>query len=159
MPAWFARLEFFIHTPKMISEDPFAFRRMFHLSLSYAAVVLVLLSYGPLEQLFSEPVTPERVREAAGAIGALLPAVMAVAAVVAGMVRKVLFYFGGVSRRSLGAVLAVGTFWHLPLTLLVAHAAAPHEPGAWMLPVWFTALGAVASLVLLLALKRAFRKP
>ncbi len=141
----------------MIQEDPFAYRRIFNISLSYAAVVLVLLSYEPVAQLFSEAVTPERIRETAGAIGALLPAVMAVAAVVAGMVRKALFHFGGVNRRSLGVVFLLGTFWHLPLTLLVAHSAAPHEPGAWMLPVWFTGLGAVASLALLLALWRAFK--
>jgi hypothetical protein len=48
----------------------------------------------------------------------------------------------------------VGTFWHLPLTLLLAHAAAPHEPEAWQLPLWFTGIGAVGSLVLLLALRR-----
>ena len=112
------------------------------------------LSYESLEQLLSEPVTLERVRETAGAIGALIPAGMAVAAVVAGMVRKVLFTYGGVSRRSLWVVFLVGTFWHLPLTLLLAHAAAPHEPEAWQLPLWFTGIGAVASLVLLLALRR-----
>ena len=138
----------------MIQEDPFAYRRIFNLSLSYGVVVLALLSYGPLEQLFGEAVTLERVRETVGSIGALLPACMAVAAVVAGVVRKVLFHFGGVNRRSLGAVFLVGTLWHLPLTLLVAYAAAPHEPGAWMLPVWFTGLGTVASLALLLVLYR-----
>ena len=68
--------------------------------------------------------------------------------------RKVLFSYGGVSRRSLWVVFLVGTFLHLPLTLLLAHAAAPHEPEAWQLPLWFTGIGAVASLVLLLALRR-----
>ena len=148
-----------IFSTMIIQEDPYAYRRIFNLSLSYGAVMLALLSYEPLEQLFSEAVTPERIRETAGAIGALLPACMAVAAVVAGVVRKVLFHFGGVNRRSLGAVFLTGTFWHLPLTLLIAHAAAPHEPGAWMLPVWFTGLGAAASLVLLLVLRRLGKVP
>lgn len=133
-------------------EDPFSFRRLFQLSLSYGGVVLALLCYEPLQELFSEPVTAERVRETASSIGALLPVGMAVAAVVAGMVRKVLFRFGGVTRRSLWVICLLGTFWHLPLTLLVAHSAAPHEPDAWQLPLWFTGMGAVASLALCCAL-------
>ena len=115
---------------------------------------MAFLSYEPLVQLLSAPVTLERVRETAGAIGALIPAGMAVAAVVAGMVRKVLFSYGGVSRRSLWVVFLVGTFWHLPLTLLLAHAAAAHEADAWMLPLWFSGIGCAASLVLLVALRR-----
>ena len=136
----------------MIQEDPFAYRRIFNLSLSYGAVVLAFLSYEPLEQLLSEPVTLERVRETAGAIGALIPAGMAVAAVVAGMVRKVLFTYGGVSRRSLWVVFLVGTFWHLPLTLPLARAAAAHDPDSWHLPLYFTGVALAASLALLLAL-------
>lgn len=137
----------------ILQEDPFSFRRLFQLSLSYGGVVLALLCYEPLQELFSEPVTAERVRETASAIGALLPVGMAVAAVVAGMVRKVLFRFGGVNRRSLGVIYLLGTFWHLPLTLLVAHAAAAHEAGAWWLPLWFTGMGAVASAALVWALR------
>ena len=144
----------YFFTQMMIQEDPFAYRRIFNLSLSYGAVVFAFLSYEPLAQLLSAPVTLERVRETAGAIGALIPAGMAVAAVVAGMVRKVLFSYGGVSRRSLWVVFLVGTFWHLPLTLLLAHAAAAHEADAWMLPLWFSGIGCAASLVLLLALRR-----
>lgn len=87
--------------------------------------------------------------------GALVPVGMAVAAVVAGMVRKLLFVCGGVNARSLGGIFLLGTFWHLPLTLLVAHAAAGHESGAWMLPLYFTAAGAVASVVLVLVLRKA----
>ena len=143
----------------MIAQDPFAYRRIFELSMSYGAVVFALLCYEPLKQLAGEAITAERVRETAAAIGALLPVVMAVAAVVAGMVRKVLFHFGGVNRRSLGCVFLLGTFWHLPLTLLVAHSAAPHEPGAWMLPLWFTAMGALASVALLCALRRIVTTP
>lgn len=138
----------------MLQEDPFSFRRLFQLSMSYGGVVLALLCYEPLQELFREPVTAERVRETASSIGALLPVGMAVAAVVAGMVRKVLFRFGGVNRRSLWAIYLLGTFWHLPLTVLVAHAAAPHEPTAWQLPLWFTGMGAVASLVLICAVWR-----
>ena len=135
-------------------EDPFAFRALFNRSLSYGAVVFAALCYEPLSELFSEQLTAERVRETAGALGALLPVVMAVSAVVAGMVRKVLFTCGGVNRHSLGIIFLLGTFWHLPLTLLVAHSAAPHEPEAWQLPLWFTVLGLVASLALLCALRR-----
>lgn len=138
----------------MPPEDPFAFRNLFNRSLAYAAVVFAALYYEPLKELFAEPVTAERVRETAGA---LLPVAMAVAAVVAGMVRKVLFHYAGVNRRSLGTIFLLGSFWHLPLTLLVAYSAAPHEPAAWQLPLWFTALGAVASLALLAALRRLVR--
>ena len=138
-------------------EDPFSFRALFNRSLSYGAVVFAALCYAPLKELLAEPLTPERLRETAGALGALLPVVMAVAAVVAGMVRKVFFTCGGVNRRSLGIIFLLGTFWHLPLTLLVAHSAARHEPVAWQLPLWFTALGLVASLVLTVVLWRSVR--
>lgn len=138
----------------MHQQDPFAYRRIFNFCLSYGGVVLLFLCYDPLQQLFSEPVTSGRVRETAGAIGALLPVGMAVAAAVAGMVRKALFHYGGVNRRSLGTIFLLGTFWHLPLTLLLAHAAAPHEPHAWYLPLGFTGIGALASLILLLTLSR-----
>lgn len=138
-------------------EDPFAFRALFNRSLSYGAVVFAALCYEPLRELFSEQLTAERVRETAGALGALLPVVMAVSAVVAGMVRKVLFTCGGVNRHSLGIIFLLGTFWHLPLTLLVAHSASTHEPEAWQLPLWFTVLGLVASLALLCALRRIVR--
>ena len=137
----------------MMQQDPFAYRRIFEFSLSYGAVVLVMLSCEPLQQLFSEPVTMERVRETAATLGGMVPACMAVAAVVAGMVRKVLFHCGGVSRRSLGIIFLLGGFWHLPLTLLVAHAAAPHDAEAWLLPIWFSGVGVVASGALLLALR------
>ena len=138
-------------------EDPFSFRALFNRSLSYGLVVFAALCCEPLKELFAEPVTAERVRETAGAVGALLPVVMAVAAVVAGMVRKVFFTCGGVNRRSLGIIFLLGTFWHLPLTLLVAHSAARHEPAAWQLPLWFTALGLVASLALTVVLWRSVR--
>ncbi len=138
----------------MIPQDPFSFRSVFNRALAYGAVVFAALCYEPLRQLFNEPVTADRIRETASSIGALLPVVMAVAAVVAGMVRKVLFHFGGVNRHSLWSIFLLGTFWHLPLTLLAAHTAAPHEPGAWMLPVWFSALGGVASIALICAIWR-----
>lgn len=141
----------------MPPEDPFAFRALFNRSLAYGAVVLAALCYEPLRDLFDAPVTSERVRETAGAVGALLPVAMAVSAVVAGMVRKVLFACGGVNRRSLGYIFLLGTFWHLPLTLLVAYSAAPHEPDAWQLPIWFTALGLAASLALLCSIQRIVR--
>lgn len=135
--------------------NPFAFRNLFQLSMSYGGVGFLLLCLGPLRDLLAEPVTLERLRETAGAVGALVPVGMAVAAVVAGMVRKLLFVCGGVNARSLGGIFLLGTFWHLPLTLLVAHAAAGHESGAWMLPLYFTAAGAVASVVLVLVLRKA----
>lgn len=138
----------------MMHTDPFAYRRIFNFCLSYGGVVLLLLCFEPLQKIFSEPVTAERVRETAGSIGALLPVGMAVAAVVAGMVRKLLFRYGGVNRQSLGAVFLLGSFWHLPLTLLVAYSAAPHEPRAWLLPLWFSAVGMLASVVLVLVLRR-----
>lgn len=138
----------------MLQQDPFAFRRIFNFCLSYGGVVFLFLCYDPVQQLFREQVTPERVRETAGAIGALLPVVMAVAAAVAGMVRKTFFHCGGVNRCSLGIIFLLGTFWHLPLTLLLAHAAAPHEPQAWYLPLGFTGIGALASLVLVFVLLR-----
>lgn len=141
----------------MPPEDPFAFRNLFNRSLAYGAVVFAALCYEPLKELFAEPVTAERVRATAGALGALLPVAMAVAAVVAGMVRKVLFHHAGVNRRSLGTIFLLGSFWHLPLTLLVAYSAAPHEPAAWQLPLRFTALGVVASLALIGALWRLVR--
>ncbi len=139
-------------------EDPFSFRSLFNRSLSYGAVVFAALCYAPLKELLAEPLTPERLRETAGALGALLPVVMAVAAVVAGMVRKVFFTCGGVNRRSLGIIFLLGTFWHLPLTLLVAYAAAPHEPAAWQLPIRFTFLGIAASLALVCTLRRIIRR-
>ncbi len=139
-------------------EDPFSFRSLFNRSLSYGAVVFAALCYAPLKELLAEPLTPERLRETAAALGALLPVVMAVAAVVAGMVRKVFFTCGGVNRRSLGIIFLLGTFWHLPLTLLVAYAAAPHEPAAWQLPIRFTFLGIAASLALVCALRRIIRR-
>ena len=141
----------------MIADDPFSFRHIFNRSMAYGAVVFLLLCYTPVRDLLSEAVTAERLRETAGSIGGLVPVAMAVSAVVAGMVRKVFFSCGGVNRRSLGIIFLLGTFWHLPLTLLVAYSAAPHEPAAWQLPLWFTALGLVASLVLLCALRRTVR--
>lgn len=138
----------------MITDDPFSFRHLFHRSMAYGAVVFLLLCYTPLRELLGAPVTAERLREAAGSMGALVPVAMAVSAVVAGMVRRVLFRCGGVNRRSLGYIALLGTLWHLPLTLLVAHAAAPHEADAWYLPLYFTAMGAAASLALLCALRR-----
>lgn len=139
-------------------EDPFSFRSLFNRSLSYGAVVFAALCHAPLKELLAEPLTPERLRETAAALGALLPVVMAVAAVVAGMVRKVFFTCGGVNRRSLGIIFLLGTFWHLPLTLLAAYAAAPHEPAAWQLPIRFTFLGIAASLALVCALRRIIRR-
>lgn len=135
--------------------NPFAFRNLFQLSMSYGGVVFLLLCLGPVRELLAEPVTLERLRETAGAVGALVPVGMAVAAVVAGMVRKLLFSCGGVNARSLGGIFLLGSLWHLPLTLLVAHAAAGREAGAWRLPLYFTAAGAVASVVLVLVLRKA----
>ena len=143
----------------MIADDPFSFRHIFNRSMAYGAVVFLLLCYSPLQELFSAPVTAERLRETAGSMGGLVPVAMAVSAVVAGLVRWLLFRFGGVNRRSLGYIFLLGTFWHLPLTLLVAHAAAPHEPQAWYLPLYFTAVGAVASLALLCAIRRIAAAP
>lgn len=142
----------------MIEQDPFAYRRLFNLSMSYGAVVFLLLCSGPVRDFLSEPATVDRVRETAGAIGALVPAGMAVSAVVAGVVRKILFHCGGVNRRSLWAVFLAGTFWHLPFTLLVARAAAEHEPAAWTLPLRFTLVGLVASAALVFTLRLAFRR-
>lgn len=138
----------------MIADDPFSFRHIFNRSMAYGAVVFLLLCYTPVRDLLSEAVTAERLRETAGSIGGLVPVAMAVSAVVAGMVRKLLFLHGGVNRRSLVYIFLLGTFWHLPLTLLVAHSAAAHEPDAWQLPLYFTAVGAVASLALLCSIRR-----
>ena len=138
-------------------EDPFAYRRLFNLSMSYGGVVFAFLCSEPLRQLCSDAVTPERLRETAGAIGALLPVGMAVAAAVAALVRRVLFRCGGVNRRSLGFVFLLGTLWHLPLSLPLAHAAAAHDSGAWQMPVYFTGICLVASLALLLTLHLGFQ--
>ena len=113
-------------------QDPFAYRRLFNLSMSYGGVVFAFLCYEPLSQLAGEAITPERIRETAGAIGALLPVGMAVAAAVAALVRSILFRCGGINRRSLGIITLLGTLWHLPL--------------------YFTGVALAASLALLLAL-------
>jgi hypothetical protein len=103
-----------------------------------------------VSQLFSEPLSLERVRRTLGDIGAFLPAMMAVSALVAGMVRLVLFHFGGVNSRSLGVSFLLGAFWHLPLTLLVVSNAAEYgEADAWSVFFGFVGAGVVASLVLL----------
>ena len=133
-------------------QDPFAYRRLFDLSMSYGGVVFAFLCYEPLRQLAGETITPDRIRETAGAIGALLPVGMAVAAAVAAMVRSTLFRCGGINRRSLGIISLLGTLWHLPLTLPLAKAAAAHDPGSWHLPLYFTGVALAASLALLLAL-------
>ena len=132
----------------MIQQDPFAYRHLFNLSMSYGGVVFAFLCYEPLHQLAGESITPDRIRETAGAIGALLPVGMAVAAVVAAMVRRTLFRCGGINRRSLSIITLLGIFWHLPLTLPLAHAAAAHEAGAWQLPLYFTGVALAASLAL-----------
>lgn len=133
-------------------QDPFAYRRLFNLSMSYGGVVFAFLCYEPLSQLAGEAFTPERIRETAGAIGALLPVGMAVAAAVAAMVLSILFRCGGINRRSLGIITLLGTLWHLPLTLPLARAAAAHDPDSWHLPLYFTGVALAASLALLLAL-------
>ncbi len=139
-------------------QDPFAYRRLFNLSMSYGGVVFAFLCYEPLHQLAGESITPERLRETAGAIGALLPVGMAVAAAVAALVRRVLFCSGGINRRSLGIITLLGVFWHLPLTLPLAHAAAAHDADAWQLPLYFTGVALVASLALLITLLRHGRQ-
>ena len=42
--------------------DPFSFRRLFNLSMSYGGVVFLILCLGPLKPLLEEPVTPELLR-------------------------------------------------------------------------------------------------
>lgn len=133
----------------MMEHDPFAFRRLFNISMSYGGVVFLLLCISPLRQLTSEAITAESLQAAGAAIGGLLPVGMAISAVVAGMVRKVLFHCGGINRQSLRAVFLLGAFWHLPLTLCLAHAASRHEPGtAWQLLLYFTATSLVAAAAL-----------
>ena len=90
--------------------DPFSFRRLFNLSMSYGGVVFLILCLGPLKPLLEAPITPELLREAAGGIGALLPVGMGISAVVAGVVRKLLFRYGGVNKASLWAIFLVGSF-------------------------------------------------
>ena len=136
--------------------DPFSFRRLFNLSMSYGGVVFLILCLGPLKPLLEEPVTPELLSAAAGGIGALVPVGMGLSAVVAEVVRKLLFRYGGVNKSSLWAVFLVGSFWQLPLSLSIAYAAAEHEPGVWMLPVWFTAGATLAAAVLVAVLYRSF---
>ncbi len=146
----------------MIEQDPFAFRRLFNISMSYGGVVFLLLCVSPLQQLTSEPVTAESLQAAGAAIGGLVPVGMAIAAVVAGIVRKVLFHYRGINRRSLSTIFLLGAFWHLPLTLCLAQAASKHEPGtAWQLPLYFTAtsLAAAAALTLTLWKGSPGRKP
>ena len=140
-------------------EDPFTYRRVFNATLSYGAALLVMVSCVLVAQLFSEPLSLERVRQTLGDIGAFLPAMMAVSALVAGMVRLVLFHFGGVNRRSLGVSFLLGAFWHLPLTLLVTSNAAEYEgeASAWAVFFYMTGAGVVAALVLLPFLYRLGR--
>lgn len=137
----------------MMEQDPFAFRRLFNISMSYGGVVFLLLCASPLRQLTSEAITAESLQAAGAAIGGLVPMGMAISAVVAGMVRKVLFHCGGINRQSLRSVFLLGAFWHLPLTLCLAHAVSRHEPGtAWQLPIYFTATSLVAAAALCAAL-------
>ena len=136
--------------------DPFSYRRLFNLSMSYGGVVFLILCLGPLKPLLEEPVTPELLRTAAGGIGALVPVGMGLSAMAAGVVRKLLFRYGGVNKSSLWAVFLVGSFWQLPLSLSIASAAAGHEPGVWMLPLWFTAGAMLAAAVLVAVLYRNF---
>lgn len=135
--------------------DPFSFRRLFNLSMSYGGVVFLILCLGPLKPLLEEAVTPELLRAAAGGIGALVPVGMGLSAMTAGVVRKMLFRYGGVNKSSLWAVFLVGSLWQLPLSLSIASAAAGHEPGVWILPLWFTAGATLASAVLVAVLYRA----
>ncbi|MBR5889629.1 MAG: hypothetical protein IKY92_06270 [Akkermansia sp.] len=136
--------------------DPFSFRRLFNLSMSYGGVVFLILCLGPLKPLLEAPITPELLREAAGGIGALLPVGMGISAVVAGVVRKLLFRYGGVNKASLWAIFLVGSFWQLPLSLGIASAAAEHEPGVWMLPLYFTAGAMLAAAILVAVLYKGF---
>ena len=135
--------------------DPFSFRRLFNLSMSYGGVVFLILCLGPLNPLLEEPVTQELLSAAAGGIGALVPVGMGLSAMAAGVVRKMLFRYGGVNKSSLWAVFLVGSFWQLPLSLSIASAAAGHEPGVWILPLRFTAGATLASAVLVAVLYRA----
>ncbi len=132
--------------------DPFAYRRLFNISMSYGGVIFLLLCLGPLQTLFAETITPERIRDAATSIGGMIPVAMGISAAVAGMVRKVVFRMGGINRQSLCWVFMLGAFWQLPFTLCVAYAAAKHETAAWELPVYFTAACSLAAAVLTLAL-------
>ena len=44
-------------------QDPFAYRRLFNLSMSYGGVVFAFLCYEPLSQLAGETITPEQAEE------------------------------------------------------------------------------------------------
>lgn len=133
--------------------EPYAYRRLFHLSMSYGAVVFLLLCAGPLQELFREPSTAESLRATGAGIGGLLPVGMGVSALIAGLVRKILFRHGGINRRSLGIIFLVGAFWHLPLTLCLAAAAREHEPEtAAKLLLYFPAISLVAAAALTLTL-------
>lgn len=137
----------------MLEADPFAYRRLFNLSMSYGAVVFLLLCAGPLQELLREPITAGSLRTAGGSIGGLLPVGMGVSALIAGMVRKVLFRQGGINRRSLGIIFLLGAFWHLPLTLCLASAARAHEPEtAEKILLYFPGISLVAAAALTLTL-------
>ncbi len=133
--------------------DPFAYRRLFNLSMSYGAVVFLLLCAGPLQELFREPITAESLRAAGAGIGGLLPVGMGIAALMAGLVRKILFRHSGINRRSLSIIFLAGAFWHLPLTLCLASATHKHEPDtAVKLLLYFPAISMAAAAVLTLTL-------
>jgi hypothetical protein len=137
----------------MVDADPFAYRRLFNLSMSYGGSVFLLLCAGPLQELFSNPVTAESLRAAGAGIGGLLPVGMGISALIAGMVRKVLFRHSGINRRSLGIIFLLGAFWHLPLTLCLASAARTHEPEtAEKILLYFPGISLVAAASLTLTL-------
>lgn len=137
--------------------DPYAYRRLFNLSMSYGGVLLLLVSLGLLRPLLEEPAQLERWREAAGSVAALLPVGMGFSALAAGVVRKLIFRYGGINRKCLLGVFLVGSFWQLPLSLGLAAAAASHEPRAWELPLVFTGGAMLASAALVAVLHRSAR--
>ena len=137
----------------MIVQDPFTYRRLFNLSMSYGAVVFLLLCAGPIKELLSAPISAESLQAAGSAIGGLVPVGMGIAALMAGLVRKILFHHGGINRRSLSCIFLLGAFWHLPLTLCLYSAAASHEPeSARKLLLYFPAISLVAATALTLTL-------
>lgn len=137
----------------MIEQDPCSFRRVFHISISYGAVIFLLLCAEPVRQLVNDGLSPENLKNAGAAIGGLIPVGMALAALVAGMVRKMLFRYGGINQHSLRMVFLLGAFWHLPLTLCLASAARTHEPEtAEKLLLYFPGISLVAAAALTLTL-------
>lgn len=129
--------------------DSYAYKRLFNLCMSYGGVGVLLLSIHPLQQLFSEPITAEALQSTGTALGGLLSVGMGLTAAAAGLVRKLLFRFGGVNRQSLLSIFLLGAFWHLPLSLLLRGSVPPEESEtATRFVLYLTAAGLLASAVL-----------